>query len=471
METKKKYPFGVGIIWSLKFVLIIAFAAFVTWYHYGTTKNIPLPIETRVIENYEQKGSEFKVGVPQSQRMLRPGEKITVLARVGSEMWVEAENGDRGLFPQGYVENWDAIRLFKDMDHYQVELNNFVNIGKKQMEKEYLGRSFQDNETNYWPALSKCTIGDTLFATYQLRMWDGKTPLIPTVCYVNDVAVAITSYAEAPFEGNINWLKAMPWASWLYTTPFFKVHWDKPLIPRRKIELKNWWWIFRVPVKIVLLILALIILLYWRTVVCNPLALLILMVYPFRIFFRKWSNSQVFLFGYIVILLNTLFYIPLFLLDHGSFVTICIVILIVLVGITQFYLMARQRCEQCLNVGFIKVFHKSLNHTDYETERREERGEEVGRTTHLTKEIEKTLDANDNVVDEQEIRRSKRVYITYRYDEYEVTIEKKHYDHHCECLICHNYTVRENEEVEEKEIEKKWIRSFLKTKYSFIESL
>lgn len=471
MEQKKKYPFGVGIAWSLKLLSILLFAAFVTWYHYGSTKNIPLPIETRVAEDSEQIKNEFKLGVPQAQRTLKPGEKITVLACVGTSMWVETEDGDRGIFHQGYIENWDAIRQFKDMSHYQIELENFVNIGKKQMENEYLGKSFEENETNHWPALYKCTIGDTVFATYQLRMWDGKTPRIPTVCYVNDKAVSIQSYTNAPFEGNINWLKAMPWATWLYTTPFFHVYWDEPMIPRRKIELKNWWWIFRVPVKIILVIIALIILLYWRTVVCNPLIILLLLLYPFRILFRKWSNRGVFIFGYLLILFSTIFYIPLFLLDHGSFMPICIVILIVLIGITQFYFIARQRCEQCLNVGFIQVFDKSLNHIDYVTEKREERGEEVGRSTHLTKEIEKTLDAYDNVIDEREVGRSKSVYITYRYNEYEVTIEKKHYDHHCECLICHNYILRENEEVEENEIEKKWIRSFLKTKYSLLESL
>ena len=472
MEDKKNYPFRISFTWYLMIVLVVAAAVALTYYQYGSTTYLPEPVEAYVTTDYLKKDVELRTGVPHIHKILTDGEKVKVLGSNGSkDMWVETEKGERGIVDIGSIKDWKTITSRPDIDKHKLYEDYFINIGLKQMEDQYLGHSFEANELNYWPALSCINSGDTLYATYQLRMWDGLNPHIPTICYVNDSAVSILSFRDAPFAGNKKWLRATPWAEWLYTTPFFHIHWDKPMIPRPKIELKNWWWIFRVPAKIILLIIAVIIQLYWRIVTCNPVIIILLLLYPLHILFRNWSNHAVMFFFFVLILLSAYFYMPLFMIDHGSFMTVAILLTMIAVGGGMAIQAVRQRCEECLNVGFIELHKKTLNHTEYEKIKVDERGEEVRRDTHITKDIEQLLDKDDQVIEQREVGSSKRVYITYRYYEYEITTEKNFYDHHCYCSICDNYIFRENEEVEEKDIDKRLIRTYLKTKLSFLDSL
>ena len=470
MTEKEKYPFRISIGWYVRILLYVLAAAGVTWYQYGNTSYIPEPVNTFVASDSNEESNKLATHVPFAQRVLKNGEPITVLAYEHNAFWVETKDGDRGLLYFAAVGDWKSICERKDIDKHRLDQQYFINIGKKEMEQQYLGRSFAENELNYWPALSCYHHGDTLYATYQMRVWNGTEARVPTVCYVNDTAVAIRSFHDAPFEGNKKWLKATPWAGWMYTTPFFHVHWDKPMITRPKVRLENWWWIFRIPVKIILMIFFVIIELYWRIIICNPIMILLLLVLPLHIFFRKWSNNSIVLLSLFLILISTYFYMPMFLIEHGGFMTIVIMIMVILVGAGMASLLIRERCEQCLNVGFIEVYKKTLNHTEYEKHKRSEKGEEVRRDSEITKDIEQLVDQNERVLAEREVAEHKTVWITYRYYEYEITTEKKYYDNHCACKICNNYTLRENEEVEEKEIDKQLVRTYLKTKRSFLES-
>ncbi|MBR1426803.1 MAG: hypothetical protein IJ581_05060 [Paludibacteraceae bacterium] len=472
MEDKQNYPFRISIKWYIIIVLLLAAAGALTYYQYGSTSYLPEPVEAYISSDYLKKPVELRTAVPYVHRILKDGEKVKALGCDGSrDMWVETENGERGIVGIFEIKDWKTITGRPDMDEHELYEDYFINIGKKQMEDQYLGRSFAANELNYWPALSCAISGDTLYATYQLRMWDGLNPLVPTVCYVNDSAVAIQSFKEAPFAGNKKWLRATPWAELLYTTPFFHIHWDKPMIPRPGIVLDNWWWIFRIPAKLILIVIAVILALYWRIIICNPLIVILLLIYPLHLLFRRWSNIAVTLLFVVLIICSAYFYMPLFLIEHGSFMTVTILLSMIVVGSGIARYTVRQRCEQCLNVGFINLDKKTLNHVEYEKYNVDERGEEVRRDTEITKDIEQLLDKNDQVVAEREVGSSKRVYITYRYYEYEITKEKKYYDHHCSCRICDNYVFRENEEVEEKDVDKKLIRTYLKTKLSFLDSL
>lgn len=478
----QKYPLKINWFFHVRLLAYVLIAGGITWFMYGTPKSMPEPYCTEVFkssqEYYDKSGSEgryydLNMGIPNAIRMVNKGEKVTVLAfpQSGSDVWVEMENGDRGMLFYGMLTGHQQIVNDKKFVKRRVHLDNYINIGKQQMYDKYLGRSFADNESNYWPALYCCNRGDTLYATYQMRMWVGTNPVIPTVKYVNDTAVSILSYSSAPYEGNTEWLAATPWAAWMYAQPYFHWPWDRPIIPRMENIIHRGWLIFTVPANFILFIIGLIIDVFWYAIVCGMLAIVLLLLYPFHLIFRKWSNGGVGLFLCLVILLTTYFYMPMFMIGHGSFMTVCAMIIIALCSIVLFVPRVRHRCEHCLNVGFIVLDAKTHSHTEYEKELRTQQGEEVRRDTHITKDIEKLLDENDNVIDERVTSTRRKVYITYRYYEYEVTIEKKYFDHHCSCTVCNSYIFRKDEEVQSKEVDKQLKRTFLKTKRSFIESL
>lgn len=425
MNTNSDYSPRISYVTYVFVGIVVVLAGALSWYVYdGFGKHIPEPIQAVVGQNYAM---EF--GDSNFSRELQKGESIRILACEGGQrFWVETSDHIRGLLFIGAVENWQAIYEQPEMEDYGLKIDNYINIGKDQMIELYLGRSFEENETNYWPALYCYQKGDTVFATYQLRMWEGMQCYIPTICYVADRAVALTSFSKAPFEGNINWLKVTPWAEWLYTTPFFHVNWDRPMISYEKTFCDSWWWIFRIPAKLVLLIIALIVAVFWVSVIMAPFVLLLICLVPLRYPFWHLSNIQLGALLICATLISCYFFMPFLLLNHGGFMTVITMGLVAFIWGSIIASYIQSRCEECRCVGYIVELKRVYHHSDFVTR-------------------------EDKEYDSEQSNSNASVYKIYK-----VTTERKYYTQHCECQVCKNYIINKNVLGESIDVEKELIR-------------
>lgn len=461
METIDYKP-RIGLTTYIASIILLLIAGGVTWYQYGSTKCIPEPVTAYVTQDRDMLiHSELKLNHPQISYHVKAGEKVTIKAYGDSHFWIETEDGTRGLLWFDQIENWKEISHSPNFEKHQYEDKNYVNIGKKQFLDKYMGRSFADNESNYWPALSRCTRGDTTFATYQMRMWEGTNAKIPTVCYVNDTAVALTSFADAPFVGNKNWLKATPWAEWIYTTPFFHVHWDDAMIERQQINLSSWPWIFRFLTNIVLFFVLMFIQWLWAWGAMGLPWMIVMWLVPLRYPFWHLSNAKLYMLLVGVALFSCYFYMPFILLNHGIITTIIIMIAVFFPMFGCSFAIIDQRCELCRCVGFIEVIEKEYDHTETTTEKSSERGEKLyTETLTETTDIKKT-DWEGNESCEKKV--DKTVYVTYLYYDYRLTYETDYYTHHRMCDICAEYSAHHNVEGEKRLVNKELISTHKET--------
>lgn len=403
--------------------IIIVAALGLSWYQYGFSKHFPAQVESTIIRE-----DSILFDLPFKNRITHIGDAITILAYDGKQyFWVEKEDGTRGLLFRGSVDNWQDIRDIEDISKYLLTLENYSNIGKEQFCEEYLAHSFEENETNNWPALYKYTLGDTTYATYHIRMWDGTECKIPTVLYVENKAVAVTSYKDAPFEGNKKWLRCTPWAEWIYSSAFFHFHWDRPMIEKEKITLSTWPWIFRVPTKLFLLLLSIVILLLWVTVICSPLLIFLYILIKLRYPFWAFSNGQLTLLLIVASAFSIWFYMPFFILNHGTFVSIIIMgaIFGLLFGVS--FAIIDNRCEKCRCVGFIDIIKKEYDHSEFSTD----------------------------TIEEKDIEKSNSTLEIY--NKYKITYEEKIYNHHRICSVCNTYTLEKDIPGEKEEIKRELI--------------
>lgn len=400
----------------IKVLLLVLLAAGMTWIQYEPKKEMPKPVAATVrVDDDLDLGKQF------GKVQVKAGEKVTVYAFDGSKAWVETQNHMRGLLFFSSLNDGRKILEREDMQEHELERNNYIYISRQEVEEQYLGRTFANNEKNHWPALYCYSKGKTLYATYQLCMWDDAEASVPTIRYEDGVAVAIERLQELPFEGNENWLKATPWAQWLLTRPYFHVHWDKPMIQRPPIELKSWWWIFRVPVKLILLVIDLFLELLWITVICQPLLLLLILLVPLRFPLYFLSNGALDVLLITAAIAGCYFFLPFLVFNHSSFMTIVIIALILTLCIVTILILESERCEKCKRLNTIRVDRKEFTHT------------------------ESTSYEDDEFDEELSLKSGFKTWKTYT-----VTNERDYEDHYCTCTKCGHQTIRKNQAGEKR---------------------
>lgn len=404
-DYKPRISFSL-LIWILVLFLL---AGLVSWWQYGFKKHYPTPVS--VILPQETK---LIVGEDSEYVLLKPGEQVSILACENRHFWVETVDHSRGLIYMDNVPHWKSITEREDMK-YELQRNNCINISYEQMKEQYLGRTFEENETNSWPALYYVHKGDKSYATYLLRVWNEGKCYLPTVCYMDNKAVDISIDSEAPFKGNIQWLKYTPWAQWLYSSLFFHWHWDRPMIENTQSMCDSWWWIFRIPFQLILLILGLVVSFFWVSVVFGVFVLLMMCLIPLRYPFWHLDNSSLTILMVLVTAASCYFFMPFLLIDHGGFLTIFIMVVVfcILSGFNA--LIIQERCEECRCFGYIDVVRKEYTHTE-------------------------TTESEEKVLDKEHSTMQVSLYQIYK-----VTKEQKYYDHYCVCKICQNESIRKDQ--------------------------
>lgn len=137
-DYKPRISFSL-LIWILVLFLL---AGLVSWWQYGFKKHYPTPVS--VILPQETK---LIVGEDSEYVLLKPGEQVSILACENRHFWVETVDHSRGLIYMDNVPHWKSITEREDMK-YELQRNNCINISYEQMKEQYLGRTFEENETN-----------------------------------------------------------------------------------------------------------------------------------------------------------------------------------------------------------------------------------------------------------------------------------------------------------------------------------
>ena len=386
----------------IKVLLLLLLAAGMTWIQYEPKKETPKPVSAIV-----SKDDELQLGQAFNPVKVKKGDKITVYAFDGSKAWVETQDHMRGLLYFGSIENGRAILEREDMQAHELSRENYIYISKQEVLDQYIGHTFAENERHHWPALYCYSKGETLYATYQLCMWDDAEASVPTIRYENGVAVAFYNEEELPFAGNQKWLKATPWAQWILTRPYFHVFWDKPMIQRPPIELKSWWLIFRVPAKLILLVIFLFLELVWLTVICQPLLILIVLLIPLRFPLYFVSNAALDALFILAAIAGCYFFLPFLVFNHSTFMTIIIIALILGISISTGLMMESLRCEQCKRYNTYRIDRKELVRTEKSTREEEEFDEESS------------------------LKAGVKMWKTYT-----ITTEQDYENHYCTCIKC-----------------------------------
>ncbi len=412
---KSNYSPRISFVLYIWVLISFLLAGLVSWSQYGFKKHFPSRVSVVL-----PKETTLTIGEDGSSLLLKAGEQVSIMAFENRNIWVETSNHTRGLIHLEAVPNWQSISEREDMQ-YELQRENCINISYEQMCEQFLGRTFEENETNYWPALYCVHKGEKLYATYLLRMWKESECSLPIICYEDNKAVSVQAGSPAPFKGNKQWLRFTPWAQWLYTEPFFHWHWDRPMLESSRMFCDSWWWIFRVPVKLIVLVLALIVSLFWVTVIFGFFVFLMQCLIPFRYPFWHLSNSALTMLMVVVSAASCYFFMPFLLLYHGGFLTICIMLVVFCLLCALNLLIIEERCETCRCLGFIKVIRKEYTHT-------------------------KTTESEEKVLDKQ-----RSTYQVSIYQIYKVIKEKKYYDHYCTCQVCQAESIRKDQLGETKE--------------------
>lgn len=359
MKTDYSPRIGFSMyIWVLVIVLI---TGFISWYQYGFKKHFPEPVVATVSQDVQlQMDNHFFT------HEVKKGERVTILASEDNErFWVETSDHMRGFLNLEDVQEWKTITNREDIEKYQVVRKNYIILTEAQMQKKYLGHTFEENENIYWPARYRLNKENVTYATYQIRMWDGERFMMPTVRYENDTAVAVQRYSEVPVEGNENWLRAVPWIELLFSTSFFHFHWDRPMIQSQKSWIDNWWWIFKYPLKAIWFLISLFIYVCWIAMVFNQFVIPFLCLVPLRYPFWHLPNFVLGALMAIISAFGCYFFMPFLLLNHGGLMTIIIMFLAFICGLDIIIATLMNRCKKCRCFGFIKEISRELDHTEY----------------------------------------------------------------------------------------------------------
>ena len=418
METISKKSSKLD--YSLFFIygILLVIAGLISWYMYGFKKHIPEPVSAVVSQEYDLNTGGL------NDIKLHVGDSVTLMGYDGYNFWTETKNGTRGIFFKGAIDNWQAISETENMEKYQLVLKNYCNIGIEDFKNEYLGHSFQENETNHWPALYCSTQGNILYATYHIRMWDGTNCWIPTVRYEDGIAKEVLHFSEAPFDVKREWLRITPWAGWMYKTPFLHFHWDRPMITKNRLAIDSWPWIFRAPIKLLLIGLVLIVALMWISILCSLFVIAIMWLVELRYPLMFLSNLHLGVLLSVAALAGCWFWLPFIVLNHGAFITV--IILFVAFGFACYISLPliELRCDVCRCYGSIDVYKKVYTHTE-------------------------TKESEEKILNSKLSNAECNVY-----DVYAVTTETPYYDHYCRCEVCGNESIQKDKAGKAKETKK-----------------